>query len=68
MFTLFNILPIIKSILCICIVLVIFLAPSYLAVKNGKGDYDAVIVRFSSWLLGWTGLGWIFGLFWGTRK
>ncbi|HNY25387.1 MAG TPA: hypothetical protein PKJ33_02475 [Alphaproteobacteria bacterium] len=46
----------------------IFLAPSYLAVKNGKGDYDAVIVRFSSWLLGWTGLGWIFGLFWGTRK
>lgn len=68
MFTLFDILLFAKYILSACLVLVILLAPSYLAVLNGKGDYDVLIVRLSSWLLGWTIVGWFFGLFWSIKK
>ena len=46
----------------------IALAPAYLARVNGKDKTNMVIVRISSWLFGWTGIGWLFALYWAVRK
>lgn len=57
-----------KYILILSIVLVIFLAPAYLASINGKDKDNILIVRISSWLFGWTGVGWLFALYWAVKK
>jgi hypothetical protein len=46
---------------------VIFLAPAYLARLNGKGKMDMGVVRISSWLFGWTIVGWFVGLYWAIK-
>jgi len=51
----------------ICLVLVI-LAPAYLAAQTKKGKADAMRVRVASWLFGWTGIGWLLALLWAIRK
>lgn len=68
MFSDLNYILIIKYILYISIFTIIFLAPAYLARANGKDAYNMVIVRVSSWLLGWTGIGWLFALYWAAKK
>ncbi|MDR2413036.1 MAG: superinfection immunity protein [Rickettsiales bacterium] len=59
---------ILKYLLCIAIIIGVVLTPAYLARVNGKKAYDMMLVRISSWLLGWTGIGWLFALFWSVKK
>lgn len=68
MITWLNILIAIKFLVCVALVIGVVLAPAYLARVNGKKKYDMVFVRMSSWVMGWTGVGWLLGLFWGARK
>jgi len=63
-----NSILVVKHIFYICIFIVLFLAPSYLARANGKDAYNMLIVRMSSWLLGWTLIGWLFALYWAVKK
>jgi hypothetical protein len=63
-----NILLILKYALCVAIMVGIILAPAWLARVNGKGKYDMLLVRISSWLFGWTGIGWLYALFLSVRK
>jgi len=65
-FTLF--LTVIKYLVGITILIVVFFAPAYLAQMNGKDKLSVVIVRISSWLFGWTGVGWLFALYWAVKK
>ena len=58
----------VKYIACIILIIGIFLAPSWLARQNDKDKYNMLFVRFASWVFGWTGIGWLLGLFWGARK
>ena len=59
-----DILLVIKYALAICIVVVIVLAPAWLARQTGKSKQDMILVRLASWLFGWTGIGWLWSLFW----
>jgi hypothetical protein len=68
MFNLNSILLFIKYIICAAIVVGIFLAPAYIASVNGKDKYNMLLVRLSSWLLGWTGIGWLWALFQSVKK
>ncbi|MBN1325000.1 MAG: superinfection immunity protein [Alphaproteobacteria bacterium] len=68
MFSISNILLFIKYIICGAIVVGVVLAPAYIARLNGKDKYNMLLVRASSWLLGWTGIGWLWSLFWSTKK
>jgi hypothetical protein len=63
-----NLLLILKYALCAAIAVGIILAPAWLARLNGKGKYDMLLVRISSWLFGWTGIGWLYALFISVRK
>lgn len=47
---------------------IIACAPVYLARLTGKGKMDSGIVRFGSWLFGWTFIGWIYALWWAIKK
>ena len=51
----------------VCLVLVI-LAPAYLAAQTKKGKADALRIRVASWLFGWTGVGWLLALIWAVKK
>ncbi|MDR1696652.1 MAG: hypothetical protein LBR41_00295 [Rickettsiales bacterium] len=54
---------ILKYILAIVIVAAIFFAPAWIASQRKLNKLpDMGMVRCSSWLFGWTGLGWLFGL------
>jgi hypothetical protein len=57
-----------KYILCAIIVISIILVPAWLARQNGKEKYDMMMIRMASWVLGWTGIGWLLALIWGVRK
>lgn len=57
-----------KYVASVAILFGILMLPAYLARINGKDKYNMLFVRISSWLFGWTGVGWLLGLFWGTRK
>ncbi len=59
---------IIKYIVATVALVVIILAPSYLAAKNDKGKIDAMRIRVASWVFGWTGIGWLLALFWAVKK
>ncbi len=63
-----NILLIVKYALAIAIVWCIVMAPAYLARQTSKKKYDMMRVRVSSWLFGWTGIGWLIALIFGVRK
>ncbi|MDR1360815.1 MAG: hypothetical protein LBJ18_00700 [Rickettsiales bacterium] len=58
----------IKYIFAGLLVAAIALAPAYLARVNGKDKLNMGIVRISSWLFGWTGVGWLFALWWAVKK
>jgi len=57
-----------KYIFAVFLILAILMAPAYLARQTKKGNADMAIVRASSWLLGWTGFGYLFALYWAVRK
>ncbi|MDR1337777.1 MAG: superinfection immunity protein [Rickettsiales bacterium] len=59
---------ILKYIICSAIVVGVMLAPAYLARVNGKAKCDMMIIRMSSWVFGWTVIGWLLALFWSIRK
>lgn len=63
-----EILTIIKYVTCALILLGIFFAPAWIARQNGKGKPDMHAVRLGSWIFGWSIIGWLWALFWATRK
>ncbi len=64
----FDILLYLKYAVAGAILVIIALAPAYLARQTKKGKYDMLKVRLASWLLGWTGVGWLWALWWATKK
>jgi hypothetical protein len=68
MFNVSSILIFVKYLISAVIVVGIVLAPTYLARVNGKGKYEMLFVRISSWLFGWTGIGWLWALFISSKK
>ncbi len=63
-----DILLYIKYAAAVAILIVIFLAPAWLARQTKKGKFDMGVVRIASWLFGWTGVGWLVALYWAVRK
>ncbi|MCL2748988.1 MAG: superinfection immunity protein [Alphaproteobacteria bacterium] len=57
-----------KYIFAILLITAILMAPAYLARQAKKGNVDMFIVRTSSWVLGWTGVGYLFALWWAVKK
>lgn len=68
MFSVLSILFVFKCLIGVVLVCGVILAPAYLAQINDKDKYDILLVRLSSWLLGWTGIGWLFALYWAVKK
>ena len=64
----FDILLVIKYAIAIMILIAIVLAPAWLARQTGKGKQDMILVRLASWIFGWTGIGWLWSLFWSAKK
>jgi len=54
--------------LAIMIVIAIVLAPAWLGRQNKKNKTAAAWIRVYSWLLGWTGVGWLVALYIAVRK
>ena len=59
---------IIKYAAGITIIAAIVLAPAWVARQNGKGKPAMHAVRWGSWIFGWSGIGWLWALFWATKK
>ena len=57
-----------KYALCAIILIIIILAPAWIARQNGKGKPDMHAVRLASWIFGWSIIAYIWSLFWATRK
>lgn len=68
MITLSDILPVAKYAISILIIAIIVLAPAWLARQTGKNKQDMILVRLASWIFGWTGIGWLWSLFWASKK
>ena len=64
----FDVIVAIKYVASIAIVLEIVLAPAWLARQNGRDKNDMILVRLGSWLFLWTGVGWLWALFWSAKK
>ncbi len=64
----FDVIVAIKYVASIAIVLAIVLAPAWLARQNGRAKNDMILVRLGSWLFLWTGVGWLWALFWSAKK
>lgn len=62
-----GVLIVLKYILCIILLIGILLFPSWLAAQNKKNKTDIGIVRLATWLFGWTGVGWLVGLWWAVK-
>ena len=58
----------IKHVVAAAVLVLIILAPAYLAAQNKKSKADAMRVRIASWVFGWTGIGWIIALIWAIKK
>ncbi|MBQ5700071.1 MAG: superinfection immunity protein [Alphaproteobacteria bacterium] len=63
-----NFLLIIKYALACILTIGIVFAPAWVARQNGKGKPDMHAVRLGSWIFGWSIIGWLWALFWATRK
>ncbi|MDW2995460.1 MAG: hypothetical protein R8M71_00635 [Alphaproteobacteria bacterium] len=63
-----EILFVLKYAICVLLLLVIILAPAWIARQNGKGKPDMHAVRLASWIFGWSLIAWVWSLFWATRK
>ena len=59
---------VIKYILCTLLTIGIIFAPAWIARQNNKGKPDMHAVRLASWIFGWSIIGWLWSLFWATRK
>ena len=46
----------------------VFCAPAYIARQTKKDKTDMFKVRVASWLLGWTGVGYLLSLYWAVKK
>ena len=57
-----------KYALAAVVVITIMLAPAWLARQTKKDKTKMVIVRIYSWLLGWTGIGWLVALYLAVKK
>jgi hypothetical protein len=57
-----------KYAVCVLILIAIILAPAWIARQNGKGKPDMHAVRLGSWVFGWSIIGWLWSVFWATRK
>ncbi len=68
MLTLDLLFLIVKYVFAIAIFIVLLGAPAWLARQNKKDKLQMGIVRVSSWLFGWTGVGWIYALYLAVRK
>lgn len=64
----FDILLAIKYLAAITILAVVILTPAWLARQTGKSKQDMILVRLASWIFGWTGIGWLWSLFWSAKK
>lgn len=64
----FDVIVAIKYVASIAIVLAIVLAPAWLARQNARAKNDMILVRLGSWLFLWTGVGWLWALFWSAKK
>lgn len=63
-----EVLIIVKFITCITITIGIFMAPAWIARQNGKGKPQMHHVRLASWVFGWSVIGWLWALYWATKK
>ncbi|MCL2339205.1 MAG: hypothetical protein FWC51_04625 [Proteobacteria bacterium] len=68
MFAPTHILIIIKYIVAVAIVFGVWMLPAWLARQNGADGLKMAMVRMSSWVFGWTGVGWLLGLYWAVKK
>ncbi|MBO8425502.1 MAG: hypothetical protein IAC69_03435 [Proteobacteria bacterium] len=64
----FNIVLTFKYIVAIAITLAIILSPAWIARQTGRAKNDMILVRLASWLFLWTGVGWLWALFWSAKK
>lgn len=64
----FDILLALKYLATIAILTVVILTPAWLARQTGKSKQDMILVRLASWIFGWTGIGWLWSLFWSAKK
>ena len=51
-----------------CAIAGVWMAPLYLAHRVKKDKTDLMIVSASSIMFGWTGVGWLFALYWAAKK
>ncbi|MCQ2581224.1 MAG: hypothetical protein MJ164_03590 [Alphaproteobacteria bacterium] len=58
----------IKYALAIIVIVSIALAPAWLARQTKKNKTITAWVRIYSWLLGWTGIGWLAALYLAVKK
>ncbi|MCL1902347.1 MAG: hypothetical protein FWG18_01820 [Alphaproteobacteria bacterium] len=68
MFATPDILIAIKYIAAAAIVWGIWMFPAWIARQNKVSDQQMVRIRFTSWGLGWTGVGWLIGLWLAVKK
>ena len=68
MYVPFDVLLCLKYAVAAMILLIIGLAPAWLARQTQKDKLDMVMIRCASWLLGWTGVGWLWALWTAVRK
>ncbi|MBR4506937.1 MAG: superinfection immunity protein [Alphaproteobacteria bacterium] len=57
-----------KYALALVVVIAIILAPAWIGVQTKKNKTDCALIRIYSWLLGWTGIGWLYALYIATKK
>ena len=50
------------------VLVIVILTPAYLARQTKKSKLDQLLIRTASWLLGWTGVGWLWALWYAVRK
>ncbi|MFQ6739805.1 MAG: hypothetical protein ACLRFJ_04030 [Alphaproteobacteria bacterium] len=52
----------------IVLLLIIVLAPVWIATQTKKSKTTMIFTRILSWLFGWTGIGWLLSLFVSSKK
>lgn len=57
-----------KYVIAAIVVVIIMLAPAWLARQTKKNKTLMVWVRVYSWLFGWTGIGWLVALYIAVKK
>lgn len=63
-----DIILVVKYIVAATVLVLIILAPAWFAAQTKKDKYTTMRIRVTSWLFGWTGIGWLVALIWAIRK